>query len=339
MDHIKDLFSRFKARPKPVALEKSPLSRLPKEVLLCIIDHLPASSAASFSVSCLQIQHRIGNRYIKNLSGSSLRSTEDTVEFLNLLKRDLPDQIACSACKKLHKIKHARRYMERRPRSRLRLHPCLFRDCEHRTALYLHGNFSSAVFKMAMKRYNQNNPEHTKLLKLLERKLEKGRDFTRAIHIRQYEAQIRIVNGSLFIRQQMAFYLRSWYPYVGSEGLYFWICPHHTYHNYRNPSYTNSGLQQCNHCRTEYQIDFRTHSRHVLVVYCTQWKDLGAGPDYRTWKAHIDCQPSFSSYVQLNVGEVSSAFQQGEPFEVGSFPRPRISRGLPGYSATVGWSR
>jgi hypothetical protein len=164
MDHIKDLFSRFKARPKPVALEKSPLSRLPKEVLLCIIDHLPASSAASFSVSCLQIQHRIGNRYIKNLSGSSLRSTEDTVEFLNLLKRDLPDQIACSACKKLHKIKHARRYMERRPHSRLRLHPCLFRDCEHRTALYLHGNFSSVVFKMAMKRYNQNNPEHTKLL-------------------------------------------------------------------------------------------------------------------------------------------------------------------------------
>jgi hypothetical protein len=100
MDHFKGLFSRFEAQPRPVALENSPLNRRPNEVLLCIMDYLPASSATSFSLSCLQLQHRIGNRHIKNLSGS----TEDTVKFLNLLERDLPDQIVCYACNKLHKI-------------------------------------------------------------------------------------------------------------------------------------------------------------------------------------------------------------------------------------------
>jgi hypothetical protein len=323
MDYFKGLFSYFKARPRPVALENSPLNRLPNEVLLCIIDFLPASSAASFSLSCLQIQHRIGNRYIKNLSCS----TEDTVEFLNLLERDLPDQIACSACKKFHKIKHARRYMERSFASRSRSDPaCVRCDWRNRTGLYLHGNFSSVVFKMAMKRYNQNNPEYTKLLKLLERKLGRRRDFVEGTHINQYEAQIRITNGSLFIRQRMAFYLK-WYcsysSYDGWQGLYFWICPHHTYRNHQNPSHSDSGLQQCHHCRTEYQIDFRSHSRHVLVAYCTRWKELGAGPDDRTWKAHIDGHSSSSSSVQLNVGEVSSAFQQGEPFEVGSLLWPK----------------
>jgi hypothetical protein len=355
MDHFKGLFSRFKARPRPVALENSPLNRLPNEVLLCIIDYLSASSAASFSLSCLQIQHRIGNHSIKNLSGS----IEDTVEFLNLLERDMQDQIACSACKKLHKIKHARRYMENILRPRWRQRPaCVLRDSENLNILHIHDNFSSVVFKMAMKRYNQNNPEHTKLLKLLAVRLETGRGFKR---IRKYSHQIRIINGSLFIRQQIAFRFLSTAsfrsrPFSNSFlnlsmerwEVSHWICPHLDFSIGRDSAIVNSfsasvgtwsttvvfydenntqthdissGLKQCCRCRTEYQLNFNYYPGRGVVVFCTQWKELGAGPDHRTWKAHtsrVGDRVLFPPSIPFRIGEISSVFQQGEPFRFDS---------------------
>jgi hypothetical protein len=363
MGHFKGLFLRFKVRPRPIALENSPLKRLPNEILLCIIDFLSASSAASFSLSCLQIQHRIGNRYIKSLSVS----TEDTVEFLNLLERDLPDQIACSACKKFHKIKHARRYMERSPRWRQRP-ACVLRDWDNSNLLYLHDNFSSVVFKMAMKRYNQNNPEHAKLLKLLAVRMETGRGFD---HIRKYSQQIRIINGSLFIRQQITFLSlpttspRSRIFSNSFRGLTMewwetshWICPHldfsiggdsayvypfpalmdtwsttlHFYdENDTQTHHISSGLKQCCHCRTEYQLDFKHYPGRGVVIFCTQWKELGAGPDHRTWKAHIGRIGGgvlFPPSIPFRIGEISSAFQQGEPFRFDSILRLGDMEGL-----------
>jgi hypothetical protein len=365
MGHFKGLFSHFKARPRPVALENSPLNRLPNELLLCIIDHLPASSAASFSLSCLQIQHRIGNWYIQNLSGS----TEDTVEFLNLLERDMQDQIGCSACKKLHKIKHARRYMENSLRPRWRQRPaCVLRDWDNSNLLYLHDNFSSVVFKMAMKRYNQNNPEHAKLLKLLAVRMETGRGFD---HIRKYSQQIRIINGSLFIRQQIAFHFLSTAsfrarPFSNSflnlsmewwEASH-WICPHLEFSIGRDSAFVSplwasmntwsttvdfydendtqthdisSGLKQCCHCRTEYQLNFKHYPGRGVVVFCTQWKELGAGPDHRTWKAHtrrIGAGVLFPPSIPFRIGEISSAFQKGEPFRFDSILKLGNMEGL-----------
>jgi hypothetical protein len=129
----------------------------------------------------------------------------DTVEFLKLLEHDLPDQVPCSACKKFHKIKHARRYMENNLRLRWRKPPaCVSRDSDGLKGVCIHYNFSSVVFKMAMKLYHQNNPGRARLLELLSEKSKKTIDFN---HIRQYAHQIRIVNGSMFIRQQLALHL------------------------------------------------------------------------------------------------------------------------------------
>jgi hypothetical protein len=92
--------------------------------------------------------------------------------------------------------------------------------------------------------------------------------------------------------------------------------------------YTSSGLKQCCHCRTEYQIDFKHYPGHGMVVFCTQWKGLGAGPDHRTWKAHSTRQFLFSQSVSLNVGEVSSAFQKGEQFHFDSLMQTGITNWL-----------
>jgi hypothetical protein len=188
---------------------------------------------------------------------------------------------------------------------------------------------------MAMKRYNQNNLERTKLLELLSVKSKKTRDFK---HIQQYAHQIWIINGSMFIRQQIALHLFSNSSSRDWQCLSFWICPHlefvthgdyahvrplsapydrwltrlHFYDKMDIEAYhTSFGLKQCCHCRTEYRIDFEHYPGHGMVVFCTQWKDLGAGPDHRSWKTHISYQLLLSQSVWLNVGELFSAFQQG----------------------------
>jgi hypothetical protein len=57
-------------------------------------------------------------------------------------------------------------------------------------------------------------------------------------------------------------------------------------------------------------------------------KTFGAGPDYRTWTAHSSRQFLFSQSVWLNVGEVSSAFQQGERFSFDSLMQTGIMNRL-----------
>ncbi|KAF7919687.1 uncharacterized protein EAE97_011605 [Botrytis byssoidea] len=71
-----------------------------------IAKHLTPASAGSFFLTCRQIGLVIGTQYIDGLKTSK----DDTIEFLNLLEHDLQDQIVCTLCRKLHKMRIAERY-------------------------------------------------------------------------------------------------------------------------------------------------------------------------------------------------------------------------------------
>jgi hypothetical protein len=62
----------------------------PLELLRHALDYLPAFSAASFSLSSLEIKILFGSQHIQNLA----KSSDDTVAFLKLLERDLPNRIS-----------------------------------------------------------------------------------------------------------------------------------------------------------------------------------------------------------------------------------------------------
>lgn len=71
-----------------------------------IVEHLTPASAGSFFLTCRQIGLVIGTQYIDGLKTSK----DDTMEFPNLLEHDLHDQILCTSCRKLHKMREAERY-------------------------------------------------------------------------------------------------------------------------------------------------------------------------------------------------------------------------------------
>jgi hypothetical protein len=94
--------------------------------------------------------------------------------FLKLVERDLQNQIVCNSCRKLHRIKDARKYTEKSHWIFPAVEPeCLLNDREAMVTSYIHENFSTTVFKMAMKYYQHfgYDAQTHKLLNLLSEKL------------------------------------------------------------------------------------------------------------------------------------------------------------------------
>ena len=74
----------------------------PNDLLIRIPDYLPTPSAAAFSICCMQIKRLVGDQCLEDVAR---QRPADTLEFLDLLALDLPDQVICYACHKLHEIK------------------------------------------------------------------------------------------------------------------------------------------------------------------------------------------------------------------------------------------
>lgn len=176
MDYTKRLFILFQQRTKrfsrhpavqrPNALENSLLAKLPTELLQQIANDLPVASAASFSLSCRHIHLLIGTQYLENL----VTSSHETLVFLKLVEHDLQNHIVCNSCRKLHRIQDARKYTENGQRVWPVVVPdCLSDDRDAMVTLFIHENFSTTVFKMAMKHYHYD-PRSRQLLNLLSGK-------------------------------------------------------------------------------------------------------------------------------------------------------------------------
>jgi hypothetical protein len=353
MDYIKRLFVLFQQRTKRFcrhpavqrsnALENSLLAKLPTELLQQVANYLPVASAASFSLSCRHIQLLIGAQYLKNLA----TSYHETLVFLKLLEHDLQNQIVCNSCRKLHRIQHARKYTEKGHRRSVAVPDCLFDDREARVTRFIHDNFSTTVFKMAMKHYHHfgNDGQSRQLLNLLS-----GNFFTylRATLVQKRKGECRIKNGSLFTRERISFHGTC--TGVDPHSIFFRICPHLECESIGRPASlcitipyslsheekwsmllhcensTNinkaswdlcSELQQCRYCRTEYQAGFKHDDGCTIKVTITVWKDLGQGPEAEEWKAHFPLENfSFPQPIQFCGGEIASVFQ-GRGAELG----------------------
>lgn len=338
-------FSRHPAVQRPNALENSLLAKLPTELLQQVANDLPVASAASFSLSCRQIHLLIGTQYLGNLA----TSYHETLVFLKLLEHDLQNQIVCNSCRKLHRIQDARKYTENSHQVLPGVEPdCLFDDREAMVTQYIHDNFSTTVFKMAMKHYHHfgNDAQSRQLLNLLS-----GNFCTYALGtlVQKQKAECQIKNGSLFTCKRIAFHGTC--TGVERDSIFFWICPHLEFKSIGQPaslcittSYslslgemrsillhcensTNikktsrdlcSELRQCRYCRTEYKAVFKHDDGCTIKFTVTIWKDLGQGPEAEEWKAHFPLQDrlSFPQPIQFHGGEIASVFQ-GREAELG----------------------
>lgn len=166
MDCIKRTRQRYREWRRPLALKASILSSIPLEILLEIVDHLPPSSAAVFSVSCIQIKRLLGTRYLIYLGDQPSYK----LGFLQLLARDLPDRVACSICHKLHSTKNSEDSL-RKVSQQGGFLSCIEADFRADVPSYIDRNFSSFLFQMAMKRY-ETNADPSRFLKLLSSETE-----------------------------------------------------------------------------------------------------------------------------------------------------------------------
>jgi hypothetical protein len=327
------------------ALKNSPLGTLPTEVLQVVAEFLPIASAASLTLSCRRIYFLLGTQYLENLT----YDTYERLAFLRLLEHDLLGYIICDDCRILQKIKDARHYTLQTYGTRYlspegMLNGCLSEDMHARVPSYIFENFSTTVFKMTMKHYRHFglDAQCQKLLKiLLEGSSTEWRD-SEHISARTEQAECRIKDGSLFIRHNVCFRITSMNR--PNDIIRFPVCPHLELNSENKtglrvislpdrslekrwslslPGNRNtmtqekpwdlcSELSQCRHCRTEYQVEFTHNDGRAMKCTITIWKNLGQGPDTKTWRAHLPRQRS-GPEVKFQSGEVASVFKKRGP--------------------------
>ncbi|CZT10498.1 uncharacterized protein RAG0_14948 [Rhynchosporium agropyri] len=327
---------------RPNALGSSLLAKLPAELLLHIANVLPVSSAASFTLSCRQINHLVGTRYFEDLASSF----DETLVFLNLIERDLQDYIVCKSCRKLHRIRDARKYTEngRQIWPVVTTPNCLADDRRTMVSQFLHDNFSTTVFKMVMKRHSLfgHDTRTRQLLRLLSWQIFPSH--TWGTLVQSEKTECRINSGSLFTCKRVIVHgackgVEQWQPWI-------WICPHLELKSTGPPGSlriitkfplaikemwsgllhskevtdtkktswgSSSGFRQCRFCRTEFETTFEHHNGCKMKIKITIWKDLGQWPEGEEWKQKIYLSPldrlSPPQSIQFPRGEITSVFE------------------------------
>jgi hypothetical protein len=250
--------------------------------------------------------------------------------FLVLLEKNSPGHIFCEHCAKLHAIANAlyhhrskRPYVMDTSSDSYWRHPalrdktrkwlqCLIADGKDITHLRLHPDFSSTIFRMAMKQYHQGQ-DCSKLLKLLSCEPD-----PQHYHARQYTGTPRIVDGRMLWRDQQVDMTRAkrevWIE--ARQGAKLHICPHLIFgsmESWLEFKDTSQDLQRCKYCYTEFRIDFNTFENRS-ARFITKWKDFGEGHsvDDRKWRSHLSTIPD---EVNFKPGSIFEAFQQDEKEE------------------------
>jgi hypothetical protein len=323
------------AKQGPITLEPKLLNKLPLELFLHVIDYLPGSSVLSLSLSCKQVKVLIETYCADRIIGADIST------FLTLLERDLPDQVACSACERLHSMENSMRYIPHGLQEEIKRRPnCVSADEEGRPSSFVDGNFSTIVFRMVMKSHAQDSKWTPQLLQTLSRNFAKEEDEYTKVHKTEY----RIVEGSLLMRTQITFLTTAWwhFPIPKKKAIEFSICSHLNFqsdafntesakvtscypvqdsniwttqlaHLMGEARYESSAIQRCRYCRTEFQLYIRHDGPHAKMHH-TVWKDLGAGLQDEKWKRHIRQvgDRKVPSRIRFVPGELCSAFQQEE---------------------------
>jgi hypothetical protein len=320
-------FGRYRAQGKAITFDlDSPIKKLPAELILLIVDYLPVASGASLSLTCHSFHLCLRERCLESLKKAGY-STMD--EFLHFLERDLPTHIVCPHCVQLHSMSFAKNYhllSQTESRSSRPWLACWHADLKSELQRGTYAEFSSTIFRMAMKAYRQSH-ETTQLLSLLSCGTKRlfGPGF-----VEQRTAAARIQEGSLLLREQRVVMVPSsqeiplsWYSRGGII-----ICPHIWFpimtslHQYgiqipratEIEGYENrQGLIYCDHCYTEFRVDFKSYGKAGNAMFVTKWMDLGEGRDLRDHKFRSrfsSVEETSWTKVAFRRGSVCASFEQ-----------------------------
>ncbi|KIN03676.1 hypothetical protein OIDMADRAFT_51625 [Oidiodendron maius Zn] len=358
MDYLKRLRSRLRELQRPDALGQAGLGTIPLEILQQIIEHLPDSSAAAFSICCIQIKRLVGDQYLEHLAGSP----SSTADFLSLVAVDLPSQIACASCQRLHKIKNAARYTSR-DTFRSPTSACYLGDLAAEVPELISAHFSSTIFQMTMKRYQQGS-QCTQLLNLLSYHTSTQR---KDGYSKKSRADCRIIRGLLAHRLQYVFLqdalsissftidprleICRHISFISNKsGVHIKIITISDYHLHRSGDKVvwslrrnlnlqrgdgvSSGMITCPYCCTEFQIDFKRDLKRRIAMFFTRWKLLGAGPDDEIWKQNFKDQIRVrQGTVQLQGRPLSSVFEENEDFRFDSLLLSKENKNFNGFKS------
>jgi hypothetical protein len=318
-------FGRHRAQGRAITLNlDSPIYKLPPELILLIVDYLPVVSGASLSLTCHSFHLCLKKRCLKSLKEAGCSSID---EFLHFLDRDLPTHIVCPHCVQLHSISFAKKYHLLSQADSGTSWPWL--ACWH--ADYIRGlekgiyaEFSSIIFRMTMKAYRQSH-EMTQLLSLLSSGTKRSVEWG---FVEQRTAAARIQDGSLLVREQRIFMVPSSQeiplPWCGGIN----ICPHIRFatmkslhacgiqvpHANEIEGYENrQGLIYCDHCYTEFRVDFKSYGKAGNAMFLTRWMDLGEGRDLSDHKFRsrfTNIEEKTWTKVAFQRGSICASFEQ-----------------------------
>jgi hypothetical protein len=317
-----ELLKWCRAKARPLALEASPLRKLPLELILYIASYLPPELAASLALSCHALYSCLEIQCLQPLKKAE-RSVVN--EFLRLLARDLSGHLLCPHCSKFHSMSLAETHLPSR-RTSLNSKPllaCWKADLGSDIKMATYFKFSSTIFRMAMKTYRQGH-DTTNLINHLSYGTT---TFARSGFVEQCSAIVRIQDGSLLMREQRVFMIppsqKLPLPWHGGID----ICPHiqfatmlglykygiqipysDTIQGYEN----RQGIIYCEHCYTEFRVDFKGYGRAGNAMFITRWMDIGEGRDLNDlkWKSRLWYLTGTKKRVAFRRGSICAAFEQ-----------------------------
>ncbi|TAQ86372.1 hypothetical protein B7494_g5287 [Chlorociboria aeruginascens] len=282
------------------------LARLPPELIVHMVQFLPLSSAALFTLSCRAIYNILGTHYWTSLWTEGQHPQH--IEFLSQLSKDLPpDYIPCYHCRVLHFCSlgdshHSSYWVP------FELYGSLCRAAESngRVSKYFHSNFNFRIFQMAMKRHRLGL-DYEPWLKYLS--LESTTCRINEKFPSEFKADVKIVDDSLLFRSQRVILIPPGLTIRGVDHNTFDLCPHIRFMDYGGRANLpetagctlnhQHGLQRCirksrivpcTACPTEYEFSFEECEEFGVAVIITKWMDLGEGQTILDpkWLSHLD---------------------------------------------------
>jgi hypothetical protein len=319
------------------------LHDLPTEILQLIGSFLPLSSAALLTLTCHTILSKLNTTYLTPLKASlppsqyrdphgSLiifpRATHggELEAFLILLSLDLPDHIYCYFCRLIHLSAYLSSNQPDSSHACTRIKP---------KYLYYRSIPTSLTFPLlnsVSKRSSRFNISPTTALQ----PLTQTRTLFRPTFTRQISTLAKHTNNAILLRSTHWLLIAISGPLSVLQFPHLFraeLCPHiqlleFLLNTFKSRVFsssgpldttptptdrvTNSGLFQCKHCATEFEIDSATtRSRHEFALRVTVWQDFGAceSPWDPMWEDHFVKQDHQIREPIPRTGSIKDAFE------------------------------
>ncbi|KAJ8065085.1 hypothetical protein OCU04_005798 [Sclerotinia nivalis] len=327
------------------ALKISTIEKLPAEVWIHILDQLPISSAAAASICSPNIKGKMRDRYLRLLvtqpdemilflellaidlpnhvaceaclklhcmdNALSLQTGYRPPKPFDTSNMKEADRVVLETWDHLNKgiIDNPHRLMNENNGSRRGRHARRGRpqpECDDRRYTYLGWDFNTAIWEMAMKRYNLGQ-DYASLLNIMSG-ITSNNNYLFSLEWQQPRVDHTIAHGFMIQRVQRIAIVDAMLPSYRNR-VCFDICQHWDWFGDENGAHIknrwedegrglsageniqiegDSGLWRCTQCWTEFQINVENSDKNIVMII-TRWKNLGLKPDKHdeNFKRHL----------------------------------------------------